>query len=74
LYESADNAAYLADDLVRGRAVFRHDEAHAADNLIPSYDVQPGGQKFVLNNVTANTEAPITVVQNWLDGLRGERR
>jgi len=53
---------------------FRQKQRPIKDNLIPAYDVMPGGQQFILNNVTANTEAPITVVQNWFGGRHAEHR
>jgi eukaryotic-like serine/threonine-protein kinase len=52
---------------------FRQKVRPIKDNLIPTYDVRPGGQEFVLNSVTVNTDAPITVTQNWLGGLRNAR-
>ncbi len=32
---------------------------------VPSFDVDASGEHFILNHETANTDAPITVVQNW---------
>jgi len=32
---------------------------------VPSFDVAPDGQRLLLNALTANVDAPVTVVQNW---------
>ena len=49
---------------------FRQRRRYQGDREVPSYDVSRDGQRFLVSMLTANSDAPITVVQGWSEGVK----
>jgi Tol biopolymer transport system component len=49
---------------------FRQKRRYQTDREVPTYDVTRDGQRFLVSMLTANSDAPITVVQHWADNIK----